>query len=143
MTLAQILPIVLVPYENQQRRVLAEFGGDEAEVLKRVAKMRDWVEFCMTERREIFRERRAAELFGRAEALRVEAIPGHKCELCHGAGMCWSDACTPRQRNQAGRSESGFVVCRCQAGKVKNRAIAMHGRSAGKTTRRGVQAEEF
>lgn len=144
MSLEELLPLVLGPYERQQERVLAEFGGDPNEIKRRVMRMRDWAEFCMRESRTLQREAICNELFGPAEPPKVEPIPGHRCELCHGAGMYWSDGCTPRRRNPGNLSVPGFVVCRCAAGTVQNRAIALHGRNAGKApTRRGVQAEEW
>jgi len=134
---------ILASYEKQQRAILAEFGGDEDEVQKRVSRFGAWADFCETETREPQRSARFSELFGKPEAPSLGTMSKHaSCEMCHGAGVYWSDGCTPRQWNRAKRYTAGFVVCRCEGGRIKNQAIREHGKKTDRPSRY-VAREEF
>lgn len=140
---ASLKRFILASYEKQQRAALDEFGGDEDEVQLRVARLRDWADYCETEKRELQRNAVSTELFGKTEPPSLDPIHRHsKCELCRGAGLYWSDGCTPRQWNRAKRYTAGFVVCRCEAGRIKNQVIREHGRKTDKPSRY-VAREEF
>lgn len=134
---------ILASYEKQQRRVLTEFGGDEDEVRRRVARMREWMDLCSAEKRDVFRATKLNELFGKPESPSVETMSKHaKCQKCLGAGMYWSENCTPRRRNVTGRSVPGFVVCNCESGNIKNTAVLKHGTKKERPMR-GAMREEF
>lgn len=134
---------MLGSYEKQQRRMLDEFGGDDEEVASRVGRMREWLEFCRGETRDAMRDAKFVELFGKPEHPKIETMSPHsKCQRCLGAGLYWSDGCTPRKRNPGHRSVAGFVVCSCEGGRIKNTAILKHGMKKD-APKRGPVREEF
>jgi len=140
---ASLKRFIIASYEKQQRAVLAEFGGDEEEVQKRVGRLVGWTNFCETETRGLQRGAFFREAFGKPEAPDLGTMSKHaNCEMCHGAGVYWSDGCTPRQWNRAKRYTAGFVVCRCEGGRIKNQAIREHGRKTDRPSRY-VAREEF
>ena len=138
--LPDLLAMVLVPYAKQQRRILEEFGGDEAEVKRRVERMKDWAEFCAREKRAVHRKEIASALFGPAEPPRFDPLPGHKCDTCGGSGLYFSDECQGKRDREP---TEGIVVCFCGAGKARNTAIRDAGRRLQTTSRRRPPAEEF
>lgn len=140
---ASLKGFILTSYEKQQRAVVEEFGGDEDEVARRVSRLRDWAEFCERERNEFQRFAIFTELFGKREPPRLGAMSrGAKCQECFGDGAFWSESCTPRQHNPNKRYGPGFVACRCEIGKSKNKAIREHGKRAERISRHQPR-EEF